>query len=98
MDRNVRRMWDYGDDMSDEPEGDPEHTSRVHHLIDVIQSTVAPASWRERGGDIGTIREINGQLVITQNSANQRQIGGLLDKLREQRAIQISVADRCTAH
>ncbi len=84
--------WRYGDDDDNEPEEDPERASRVQQIIDVIQDTVEPDSWRDRGGTgNGTIREINGQLVITQNSSAQRQIGGLLDKLREQRAIQIAV-------
>jgi len=83
--------WRYGDDDDNEPEENPERASRVRQLIEIIQDTVAPDSWRDRGGSIGTIREINSQLVITQNSAVQRQVGGLLDKLREQRAIQISV-------
>ncbi|MGB2986083.1 MAG: hypothetical protein WBE26_09390 [Phycisphaerae bacterium] len=86
--------WLYGDDDDDEPEEDPERTGRVRKLIDLIQDSVAPDSWYDRGGTIGTINEINGQLVITQNSAAQRQIGSLLGKLREQRAIQIAVEAR----
>ncbi len=88
------RPWLYGDDDDDEPEEDPQRTGRVHKIIDLIEETVAPDSWYDRGGSIGTIKEINGQLVITQNSASQRQIGNLLGKLREQRAIQIAVEAR----
>lgn len=89
--RQRRLPWEEGDDLDDEPEEDLARQARVDHFINLIQDTVAPDSWRDRGGTIGTINEVNQQLVITQNSAAQRQIGGLLDKLREQRAVQISV-------
>ena len=90
------RPWsgDGDDDDDDEESHDPERLSRVHSIINLIQSTVAPDSWRERGGSVGTINEINGQLVITQNSSSQRQIADLFGKLREQRAIQIAVEAR----
>jgi general secretion pathway protein D len=73
---------------------DPQRSGRLQQIIDLIQSTVAPSSWRDRGGTVGTIAEINGQLVVTQNSASQTAIGDLLGKLREQRAIQIAVEAR----
>lgn len=83
--------WKFGDDDDDEAEHDPERMTRLRQLIDLIQGTVDPDSWRDHGGAIGAIKEINGQLVITQNTAAHRKISGLLDKLREERAIQISV-------
>ncbi len=86
--------WRVGDDDDDEAEDEPEQSSRARKIIDLIQETIAPESWRDRGGTIGTIKEINGQLVITQNSASQRQVANLLGKLREQRAIQIAVEAR----
>jgi len=82
-----------GDD-DDEEEQDPQRLDRVRSIINLIQDTVAPDSWRERGGSVGTINEINGQLVITQNSSSQKQIGDLFGKLREQRAVQIAVEAR----
>lgn len=83
--------WRQGDDDDDEAETDPERISRVRQIIDLIQDTVAPDSWRERGGSIGAIKEINGQLIVTQNTAGQRQIADLLSKLREERAMQVAV-------
>lgn len=83
--------WKQGDDEDAEEERDPEHDARVKKVISLIEETVAPDSWRDRGGSIGQMREINGQLVVTQNAAAQRQIVGLLDRLREERAIQIAV-------
>jgi type II secretory pathway component GspD/PulD (secretin)/tetratricopeptide (TPR) repeat protein len=82
------------DDDDDEGGHDPERASRVRSIINLLQETVAPDSWRDRGGSVGNINEINGQLVITQNSSAQRQIADVLGKLREQRAVQIAVEAR----
>jgi type II secretory pathway component GspD/PulD (secretin)/tetratricopeptide (TPR) repeat protein len=76
------------------PDSDPQRAARVAKIIQLIRDTVEPDSWSEHGGSVGTIQEINGQLVITQNSSGQRQVGDLLGKLREQRAIQIAVEAR----
>lgn len=85
-----------GEKSSDAPEDpmDLDRRRRVAEIIQLIQDNVAPHSWRDRGGTVGHISEINGQLVITQNSSAQRAIGDLLGKLREQRAIQIAVEAR----
>ena len=93
--KDALRPWGRdGDDDDDEESNDPERSSRVRSIINLIQETIAPDSWRDRGGSVGTINEINGQLVITQNSSSQRQIADLFGKLREQRAIQIAVEAR----
>ncbi len=88
------RPWLYGDDDDDESEEAPERRARVRKIIDLIQDNVVRHSWVDHGGTVGTIDEFNGQLVITHNSAAQRQIASLLGKLREQRAIQIAVESR----
>ncbi|MFQ5414229.1 MAG: hypothetical protein ACE5E6_07195, partial [Phycisphaerae bacterium] len=89
------RPWLFGDDDDDEPEPDPGRERRTQHLIDVITSLVDADSWDvNRPGAPGTIKEFNGQLVITQNSSAQRQIRGLLDQLRERRTTQIAIESR----
>lgn len=88
------RPWLNGDDDDDEPEEDPGKMARIRKIINLIQDTVAPESWIEHGGTVGSIHEINDQLVITQNTSGQRSIGNLLGKLRDQRAIQIAVEAR----
>ncbi len=92
--RQPPNSWRSGDQDEEQFEPDPERAGRVAKIIDLIQDTVAPDSWVEHGGSVGTIKEINGQLVVTQNSSAQQQVGNLLGKLREQRAIQISVEAR----
>ncbi len=87
------RPWGLdGDD--DEPEEDPRRVERVRKIIDLIEETVAPDSWFDRGGSIGRIDEFNGQLVITQNSFAQGQISNLLGQLRRERAVQVAVEAR----
>lgn len=79
----------------EEDEYAEEHSERdADKLISLIRDTIRPDSWRANGGDVGSITEINGQLVITQTPTGHARIGGLLSKLREQRAIQVAVEAR----
>jgi type II secretory pathway component GspD/PulD (secretin) len=66
----------------------------VKSITDAIIQTVAPETWRDNGGSIGTIREISGELLITQTVDNQLQIESLLDKIRETHAVMISIESR----
>lgn len=63
-------------------------------LIDLIRTSVEPDSWRKNSGTVGSIAELNGQLVITQTPTGHARVGGLLSKLREQRAVQVAVEAR----
>ena len=49
---------------------------------------------RRLAGTIGSIRELNGQLIINQTSDNQTAIYNLLEQLRETRALQIAIEAR----
>ncbi len=84
----------YDEEDDDEPDDDPARAARVRQLIDLIQESVNPESWIGQGGTYGVIKEFNGQLVVTQNSSSQQQVGDLLGKLREQRAVQVAVEAR----
>lgn len=88
------KPWRVGDDDDDEAEPlDPERLDRLKEIMDLIQTNVEKDSWFSQTGK-GSMREFNNQLVVTQNSSAQRQIADLLGKLREQRAIQISIEAR----
>jgi len=63
-------------------------------VIGLIQDTVAPDTWKEKGGVAGTIRELAGQLIVTQTPENQSAIELLLNQLRENRGLQVSVESR----
>src|SRR5439155_2391569 len=66
----------------------------VEEITALITQTVAPDSWRDAGGTIGSVRELQGQLIVTQTPENQRLLQGLLEQLRETRAIQVTVETR----
>ena len=66
----------------------------VNNIIQTIEAVVAPDSWRESGGSIGSIRELNGQLIVNQTVENQLKVYNLLQQLRETRAIQVAVETR----
>lgn len=66
----------------------------VTSITDTIKAVVAPDSWRDNGGTIGSIRELNGQLIVNQTVDNQIEVMNLLQQLRETRAIQIAIEAR----
>ncbi|MCK6455488.1 MAG: hypothetical protein L6Q92_03005 [Phycisphaerae bacterium] len=63
-------------------------------LVTLIQQTIDPESWREAGGNIGSIQPLNNQLIVTQTASAHSQIRDLLRQLREARALQIAVEAR----
>ena len=66
----------------------------IDEIKTLITETVARDSWREAGGEAGAISEINGQLVITQTIENHDNIIELIGKLREARALEVSIEAR----
>lgn len=77
----------------EEDEG-PTRTELVDQIIQLIQDTIATDSWKDNGGPVGTLRELQGQLIVTQTPENQRQLVRLLEQLRETRAIQVTIEAR----
>ncbi|MFG0298833.1 MAG: hypothetical protein ACF8K1_04440 [Phycisphaerales bacterium JB047] len=67
---------------------------RVTAIIDLIQANVDPDGWTALGGDTSSVTELNGNFIITTTPKNHRAIIGLLNKLRQQRAVQINVETR----
>lgn len=72
----------------------PTREEMTERIIELITETVASDSWKDNGGDVGSLQELNGQLVITQTGENMREVVKLLSKLRETRAIQVNVEAR----
>jgi len=62
-------------------------------IIELIQKSVDPTSWQPNG-EIGSVLELHGQLVITQTPDNHTAIRGLIAQLREARALQIAIEAR----
>ncbi len=67
---------------------------RIDQIIKLIQDTVASDSWKDNGGTVGSVRELSGQLIVTQTPENQLALRGLLEQLRETRAIQVTIETR----
>lgn len=63
------------------PDG-PTPQECVDSIIKLITDSVSPDSWRDAGGSIGAIKEINGVLVVTQSVQSQKEIEALLSGLR----------------
>ncbi len=61
-------------------------------LIHLIETVVAPTSWLDNGGVIGSIVELNGFLIINQTAENQRAVAALLKELRGGATRQIAVS------
>jgi len=76
------------------PEEQPSRQQQIDSLITLIIESIAPDTWRQAGGTIGSIQELSGQLIITQIPENQKLILALLDQLRETRAVQVLVEAR----
>ncbi len=74
--------------------GVPNRKQRIDEIIQIIQRTVDPDAWRDHGGDVGSIQELNGSLIITNTPRNHAQISGLLAKLREIRSMQVNIESR----
>ncbi len=68
----------------------------MDNVVSLVTTTVDPTSWKTTGGTIGAISELEGtgQIVVTQTQATQRAVADLLDKLREERAIMVTVETR----
>ncbi|MFK7758700.1 MAG: hypothetical protein AB8C13_01995 [Phycisphaerales bacterium] len=67
---------------------------RVTAISDLIQSSVDPDGWADAGGDTSSLTELNGNFIITTTPRYHREVIGLLNKLRSQRAVQINVETR----
>ncbi|MCP5005165.1 MAG: hypothetical protein GY941_14700 [Planctomycetes bacterium] len=73
--------------------------SRVREIIDLIVSTVEPATWVDNGGrGVVAAREgMLGDIVVTQSNSVHRQIGELLASLRSSSDLQVTIEARFVA-
>jgi hypothetical protein len=62
--------------------GDP-RAEAVETMTHLIFENVAPDAWRDAGGTIGTVREIDGRFVITATPAMHEDVVRLLELLRK---------------
>jgi hypothetical protein len=82
------RVYDVSDLIAPTPDQDPAAGSdKLEKLTQLIQETVAPGSWRDVGGSIGSLRTFNGKLVVNHTETRQQDIDRLLGALRELREL-----------
>ncbi len=79
-----------GTDDEDQPTDD----DPLEPIIELIQETIDPESWREAGGNVGSIQSLHQQLIVTQTSTAHTQLRDLLRDLRRGKALQIGVEAR----
>jgi hypothetical protein len=60
----------------------PATTPQMLALVTQVQSTVDATSWRDAGGNVGSIRILSGNLIVNQTPANHQDILRLLEQLR----------------
>jgi hypothetical protein len=51
-------------------------------IIDPIQREIAPLSWKDNGGQVGSLRELSCQLIVTHTPAVHARIVSLLAEMR----------------
>lgn len=55
---------------------------RVEGLSDLVRTTIEPDTWRENAGSIGSVRHLNGVLVVTHTPKVHEALAVLLEYLR----------------
>ncbi len=82
-------------DTEQAQETGPTREELIEQIVTLIQDTVGkPEEWATLGGDVSSVRELNGNLIIKSTPQNHREVITLLAQLRETRAIQIAVEAR----
>jgi general secretion pathway protein D len=63
-------------------------------LMKIIYTHVAPNTWMANGGVVGSLSELQGDLIATTTPQSHAEITGLLQQLRAQRAVEVTVEAR----
>ena len=85
----------FGDDGGEGNEDQPSRGELIEQIVNLIQDSIGrQEQWAAYGGDVSSVSELNGQLIVKSTPENHRQINELLAQLRETRATQISVESR----
>ncbi|MAX24510.1 MAG: hypothetical protein CMJ19_08395 [Phycisphaeraceae bacterium] len=87
----------FGDSDNDDDDDDDEDArlQRVTEILELIRTqTGTQSDWVEFGGDVSSVRELNGLLLVRTTPGTHDEITTLLDELRQTRSMQISVEAR----
>jgi general secretion pathway protein D len=87
----------FGDSNNDDDDEEDEDArlERVTEILELIRTqTGTQSDWVEYGGDVSSVRELNGLLLVRTTPGTHDEITTLLDELRQTRSMQISVEAR----
>jgi len=76
----VTRVYDVRElalNLADPQQGGLSREEAVNRIIRRVQ-TIAPFSWKDFGGQVGSVRELSGQLIVTHTPAIQKRVAELL--------------------
>lgn len=79
----------FGEIDIEEDEEDP-----VERLRTLLMNVVAPNTWQETAGGLGSLEVLEGILVVTNSPTVHREVFDLLGSMRDQQAVQIAVEAR----
>ena len=83
-----------GSNNNDDENNQQNTTDPLQPIIDLIQATIDPESWRATGGNVGSISSLQQQIIVTQTSTAHDQLRDLLRDLRRARALQVAIEAR----
>jgi beta-lactamase regulating signal transducer with metallopeptidase domain len=63
----------------------------VVQILDLVRNVGHPGEWREFGGDISSVTELNGTLIVNTYPQNHKEILALLNSLRATRLLKVSI-------
>ena len=70
-------------DVRDVPTHGRTREEAVENMIIALTSTIDPESWRDNGGAVGSVRELQGMLIVTNSERTQASIKAYIDQLRK---------------
>ncbi len=79
----------------EETQKQPTREELIEQITTLIQDTIGvQADWAAYGGEVSSLRELNGNLIVKSTPDNHRDIVKLLGQLRAARAMQIHIEAR----
>lgn len=92
---DVNLFGDTNNDNNNDQQGEDARLQRVTEILELIRTqTGTQSDWVEFGGDVSSVRELNGLLLVRTTPGTHDEITNLLDELRQTRSMQISVEAR----
>jgi hypothetical protein len=53
-------------------------------LVKLIEEVIDPSTWKDSGGQIGTLKILGGEMIVSQTAENQAAVASLLKQITEQ--------------